>query len=779
MANESIIENFVRKHFINFSDDVIVEEQKSKNPRIDKLLKNASKSGTGKGYPDFIITFNEEPNLIAVVECKSDTRFHETNERRNYRDYAVDGTLLYASHLASQFDVLAIGVSGDENKQKVSHYFRFKQNSNFQQAFGDHLLPPQDYINSYLGNEVKFQQDYDALIQFTKELNERLHINKVSEKDRSILISSILIALEQKAFQRSYRLEGDSTLPKRLVDTATEQLRNSGLPTNRLSVLEQKFGFLLTETALTAKRGELNAIIQDVDSEVNSFVKTHRYRDVLSGLYVQFLQYANSDKGLGIVLTPTHITELFVELSGINHQTIVYDNCAGTGGFLITAMKRMIECAGGDIALEKNIKKNQLFGVELQSSIYPLAVSNMYINQDGKTNVYLGDCFDDQITKQIKQKKPTVGLLNPPYKADKRRDTEELDFVLNNLNCLQQHGVCIAILPMSSALATRGKIGELKKEIMLKHTLEAVLSMPDELFFNSKVGVVTCAMIFTAHRPHPNDKLTYFGYYKDDGFTKRKIKGRADYSGRWESIKKDWITGYMNRTEKPGFSVNVQVGPSNEWAAEAYMETDYSNMCRRSFINTIADYSTYLFRNRIVNSVSDVSCTNESVGLNPSAWQWFEISDLFKISGSKTTPLLELEEVGDGDYPFITTKATNNGVGGFFNYYTENENSKGLIVVDSAVIGYCSYQNQPFSASDHVEVLTPRSIAMDSYVAMFLVTILNMEQYRYNYGRKCSQSRLRNSKIKLPVTIDGSPDFVFMERFIKSLPYSLNLEQAS
>lgn len=98
-----------------------------------------------------------------------------------------------------------------------------------------------------------------------------------------------------------------------------------------------------------------------------------------------------------------------------------------------------------------------------------------------------------------------------------------------------------------------------------------------------------------------------------------------------------------------------------------------------------------------------------------------------------------------------------------------------VITVDSAVVGYCSYHNQPFSASDHVEKLVPKFELNDS-IAMFLVTILNLEQYRYNYGRKCSQTRLRESKIKLPATAEGRPDVLFMERFIKSLPYSANLQ---
>ena len=75
---------------------------------------------------------------------------------------------------------------------------------------------------------------------------------------------------------------------------------------------------------------------------------------------------------------------------------------------------------------------------------------------------------------------------------------DEYEFILNNLDCLEQGGKCVAIIPMQSALAQTGKVFEYKKKVLEQHTLEAVFSMPDELFFNSKVGVVSCIMVFTA-----------------------------------------------------------------------------------------------------------------------------------------------------------------------------------------------------------------------------------------------------------------------------------------
>ncbi len=102
--------------------------------------------------------------------------------------------------------------------------------------------------------------------------------------------------------------------------------------------------------------------------------------------------------------------------------------------------------------------------------------------------------------------------------------------------------------------------------------------MPDELFFNSDVGVVSCIMVFTAHKPHPKNKETYFGYYKNDGFVKRKNKGRIDTYGKWDKIKEKWISYFMNKKSEDGFSINRVVSADEEWCVEAYMETDYSTL---------------------------------------------------------------------------------------------------------------------------------------------------------------------------------------------------------
>ena len=162
----------------------------------------------------------------------------------------------------------------------------------------------------------------------------------------------------------------------------------------------------------------------------------------------------------------------------------------------------------------------------------------------------------------------------------------------------------------------------------------------------------------------------------------------------------------------------------------------------------------------------------------------FIFSSLFDVSGTTTTPKEELEYIGKGKYPYVTTSATNNGVEGFYSHFTEEGN---VIVIESACAGFATYQSENFSASDHAEKCTPL-FDMNINIGIFLVTIINADMYKYSYGRKCNQIRIKNRTIKLPIqhNKDGSPfidsekkyspngyvpDWNFMENYIKSLPY--------
>ncbi|MBC6425316.1 MAG: N-6 DNA methylase [Ekhidna sp.] len=769
--NERITENIVRTHIHNDfffkNKKIIVEEQSSNNTRIDKLLKHASKSGNGKGYPEFIIQYNKDANIIIVIECKADISKHESQNKKQYKDYAVDGVLLYASFLSKEYDVIAIAVSGTKNNLKITHFLQLKGTQEAHNIFkDDSFLKLEDYLNAYRTDERKFNQDFKELLSYSKSLNEKLHSLKVKESERSLLISGTLIALEDKAFLNSYKYENPQSLTNLLVNKIEEKL--SSVKTPHVKDIITSYNFIKTHTILAKEENKLKEIIDEIDDKINSFIRTYKYFDVLGQFYIEFLRYANNDKSLGIVLTPPHITELFCEIANINKDSVILDTCTGTGGFLISAMKKMIIDVGGNEKRIKQIKEKQIIGIENQHDIYALLCSNMYIHGDGRSNLMKGSCFDDKIKNQVSMFKPNVGFLNPPYKTNKN-DREELEFVLNNLNQLEKGSYCIAIVPMSCMMFNKGLGLQLKEKILKKHTLEAVFSMNEELFHSSDVSVVTAIIVLKSKEAHPKNYKTYFGYWKDDGFIKIKNTGRTDYYSKWNLIKNKWLSSYRNKEELEGGSVKKLVKATDEWCSEAYINTDYRNLSNDKFILNIKKYLTYLFNRYRDFSIDILPCLSKVIALNVNRWSKFDYTEIFNITKGKR--LTKKDQI-DGEYPYISSSAMNNGVDNYIDAYTD-ENCITFACYGS--IGEVFYQKSKVWVSDNANVFYLKNKILNPFLAMFLVTLLKLEQFRFSYGMTGKKERLETFKIKLPVDMQGNPDWYFMENYIKSLPYSSNL----
>jgi type I restriction enzyme M protein len=131
-----------------------------------------------------------------------------------------------------------------------------------------------------------------------------------------------------------------------------------------------------------------------------------------------------------------------------------------------------------------------------------------------------------------------------------------------------------------------------RQRLLDKHTLVAVMSLPNDLFH--PVGVIACAMVFRAHQPHQYaPQPTWFGYWKDDGFVKTKDRGRIDLNHRWAGIRQQWLDAYHSRAVVPGASVTRKVTATDEWCAEAYMETDYSALSQEDFEQTLRKYAVF------------------------------------------------------------------------------------------------------------------------------------------------------------------------------------------
>lgn len=167
-------------------------------------------------------------------------------------------------------------------------------------------------------------------------------------------------------------------------------------------------------------------------------------------------------------------------------------------------------------------------------------------------------------------------------------------------------------------------------------------------------------------------------------------------------------------------------------------------------------------------------------------WKEFKFSDIFEIK--KGFYNKKPEHVDDeGNIRFLGAVYDNNGV---TEYYSLDEikntpksaDSKknaplseklfppnALCVTNNGSVGFAYYQDEQFSCSHDVNPLYIKKGEFNKYTALFVATVIEQDKYRWAYGRKWRPERMVDSKIKLPTTIEGEPDWEFMERYIKEL----------
>lgn len=154
--------------------------------------------------------------------------------------------------------------------------------------------------------------------------------------------------------------------------------------------------------------------------------------------------------------------------------------------------------------------------------------------------------------------------------------------------------------------------------------------------------------------------------------------------------------------------------------------------------------------------------------LNVKDWQNYQLKDLFDfVKGKRLTK----EDIVPGEINYLGAISDNNGVREKIDteYFWEGN----CITVNyNGSVGEAFYQEKNFWASDDVNVLyAKKTWKMNKFNAMFIVTVIKANKYRFSYGRKWTMEKMRDSIIKLPSKRDGMPNFEYMENYIKSLPY--------
>lgn len=719
-------------------------------------------------------------------------------------------------------------------------------------------------IDEKLGrNQKENDKIFKELSSYASACSNYLRANGISAKDRAGFVSALVLALTNE--DSSLYTLTEASIPdedrkknfkdkinKNAIKLLKESLEDiwenkDNLPKMKKDSLREYYNKILTKSLLDVPEGKskyfkygeniLSSCLFSVYENIIIQWKNHTDLDIMGTFYTVFLKYASGDaKDKGIVLTPKHITELFCDIAEhyigrkLDDTVKVLDITTGTGGYLIGALNRMDANISNLTICEqdKNIRKIKvrekcLIGVEKEPEMFALAYANMRFHGDGKSNLYAcssllkhhavvgRDENNNEITLkgELDKIKADVGMINPPYslKSDKSKENKgeksngqsELDFIYSMLTYLKKGGIGIAIVPVSCA---SNKGSKLRSIILKEHTLLACMSMPKQLFKNSKVGTTTCIMVFKAHIPHnDSDKVVFLSRWLDDGFVTVPHSGRYDKNGTWLSTKSEWLR-QLKGLAKPNDTVFMkkEIEIKDECLAEAYIKTDWSKISDKNFEEQLKKFSlyTHCYKNELEfndkemlfylldnleefqNKYKPPFSTEQSMNLDISKWELLNITKLFDLAKGVFYPV---DSYGEGEMPLITASDTNNGI---MKMTSLEKAFDGNCITIGKVGMSAFYQDRPFCCSHDVTVLKSKYKGFNKYIAMFLMGVMSMEKFRWDYGRQIQLNACKTVEIKIPVLYENEnpkldesgdyiPDYKYMEKYIKSLKYSKSI----
>lgn len=656
-VSETITENIFREAY---GASTFLEKS-----AIPSVYGFTSKKGTPySGYPDF---FLDSIDYSVVVEAKAVDH-----------TAAQDEVQYYMTHNKINKDIIGIAVSGQsEEALRVNYYLKIRGLSDIKMFPQENsLLPINEIKKQYSKLKYGDSVTTEALVTVLKELNKRFHDNnKVRDTDRSLFFSGLMIALKNNNFRSTYesiqapsKQEAATTkatvleahnLNKAILEAITSELESKINNLSKEFSWRDKFSFIKN---IDYTLDEYKNIIKTIEEKIFYPFQNEEKQDILGHAYKIFLSRAGKVDNKNIILTPDHVKELMVRLARLSLDDVVLDTCTGSGGFLMEAMETMISLAKGDDKVITNIKEKQLIGFEIDSVLFSLACSNMFLHGDGRTNLlYRSSLLDEtqggivnnndrELFDYIRSMKPTKVIINPPYE-----NNNPIRFTLQALKYLEPGGKLIIIMPTPTLTQNQGGLTE---EVLKMAKLDYVIKMPNKLFSEQKRTVNTSIFGFTK-TPHMQTDDVLFYNLEDDGFVSVQHKGRVDKNGTWQRIEDEVFDAISNMKEIEGVSQKKKI-----------------------------------YKDGVLNCAGIQTKRNSNYAM-------VKIGDLFKIEKGA----LASESNTEGEYPFVTAGEEWKS----HDEYTNDEEAIVFAIKAAGSLGRSHYVNGKFIASDLCLVLTSRN----------------------------------------------------------------------
>lgn len=706
-VSETITENMFRDFY---GSTTFVEKS-----AIPSAYGFTSKKGTNySGYPDFFL-FGED--YCIVVEAKASDHVAAQEEVQYY----IINNMIHK-------DLIGIAISGQSHQQiKVTYYLKKRGETgiiSFPQT--DILLTLSAIKKQYLKLKYGESVTTESLISALKNLNKAFNNNnKIRDTDRSLFFSGLMIALKNNNFRSTYKniqapskqevvstkatiLEAHN-LNKAILEAITTELDSKINSLSKEFSWRDKFSFIKN---IDYTIEEYRKIIALIEEKIFYPFQNEEKQDILGRAYKIFLSRAGKVDNKNIILTPDHIKELMVRLARLSVDDVVLDTCTGSGGFLMEAMETMFSLANGNEDLITRIKEHQLIGFEIDSVLFALTCSNMFLHGDGRTNLlYRSSLLDEtqggivnsddkELFNYIRSMKPTKVIINPPYE-----NNNPIKFTIQALKYLERGGKLIIIMPTPTLTHNQNGLTE---EVLSLAKLDFVIKMPTKLFTEQKRTVNTSIFGFTK-TPHMQTDEVLFYDLDDDGFVSIQHKGRIDKNGTWHKIEDCIFDTISNSKEIQG-------------------------ICQKKKI----------YKNGVLN------CAGVQTRRN-SNYPMVKISTLFHVK--KGT--LASESNIDGDYPFVTA-------GEEWKTHTDYAvDTEAIIYAVSAAgsLGRSHYIKGKFIASNLCLVLTNKH--NPNYP-------IDLEFYNCYFAsiRKKIVSDLADGTSKLTISMD-----MFEDYYIDYIPY--------
>lgn len=611
---------------------VMIEAKGVKN-KLEKLSKNGEIIGK---------TFYEKDGKIG--KDGKPTHLKGEPDFSAIKDYAVNGAVHYGTAILEEGvykEVIVIGINGSElNKQtgeilnpECKAFYISEKNNRVPKLIEritetDWSLLAERNIDSLFDILDKLNLTDDELENLTRKAEDDLE-SKIKSIHQSIYEDERLktaLTTNEKLYlfcgliMAGLKTEGVAPLDiSKLSSNDDEDDNDSIVILNRVkSFLRKKncttdkinmiIGLLKTvfekKTIWKPINGEsvVKSLYKEVYNNIVPCLESNLHLDFMGKIFNSLKDWANieNDKDNDVVLTPRYVTTLMAKLARTDMNSFVWDKAMGSAGFLVSAMNLMIKDAQAKIIdkneLEKkikNIKENQLLGIEILGNVYILAVLNMLLMGDGSSNTLNGDSHEFTLGSNFPA---NVFLLNPPYSAPGKG----FNFVEEALNQMTNGYACILI--MDSAGSGQGL--PYTERILKNNTLVASIKMPMGLFIG-KASVGVYIFLFEVNKPHDKDNLVTFIDFSEDGYKRQNrrksgqevnLKDDGTVKDRYAEVEaivlgKKPKTNYY--TEENGLLIRDTISlKGDDWTFNQHQKID-TTPTEEDFKKVVSDYLSW------------------------------------------------------------------------------------------------------------------------------------------------------------------------------------------